>query len=93
MSYRIEIHPEARKEIMTLSGHVRAQARQLIRALEENPRPARAKELRGKPNIYRIWLAGRWRIAYEIDDDLKRIRILRMRCKEQIDYESLGSSE
>jgi len=33
---------------------VRAQARQLIRALGDNPWPTRAKELRGKPNIYRI---------------------------------------
>ena len=89
MNYRIKVSPEARKEIKSLPGYVRAQARQLIRALGNNPRPARAKELRDKPNIYRIWLAGRWRIAYEVDDGLKRIRILRVRRKEQIDYESL----
>lgn len=93
MNYRIEVPPEVQKEIKALPGYVRAQTRQLIRALGKDPRPARAKELGGKPNIYRIWLAGRWRIAYEIDDDLKRIRILRVRRKEQIDYESLGSSE
>lgn len=93
MSYQVEVSPKVRKEIKALPGHVRAQARQLIRALGENPRPSRAKELRGKPNIYRIWLAGRWRVAYEIDDELKRIRILRVRRKERIDYESLGSSE
>lgn len=93
MSYRIETSPEVQKEIKALPGHVRAQARQLIRALGRDPRPSRAKELHGKPNIYRIWLAGRWRIAYEIDDELKRIRILRVRRKEQVDYESLGSSE
>lgn len=69
MSYQIKVPPEVRKEIKDLPGHVRAQARQLISALGENPRPSRAKELRGKPNIYRIWLAGRWRIAYEIDDE------------------------
>jgi len=73
-----------------LPGYARAQARQLIRALGDNPRPSRAKELRDKPNIYRIWLAGRWRIAYEVDNELKRIRILRVRSKEQIDYGSLG---
>jgi len=93
VNYRVEVPPGVRKEIKALPGHVRAQARQLIRALGENPRPSRAKELRGKPNIYRIWLVGRWRIAYEIDDELERIRILRVRRKERIDYESLGSSE
>jgi len=93
VSYRVKVPPEVREEIKALPGHVRAQARQLIRALGENPRPSRARELRGKPNIYRIWLAGRWRIAYEVDDELKRIRVLRVRRKERINYESLRSSE
>jgi mRNA-degrading endonuclease RelE of RelBE toxin-antitoxin system len=52
VSYQIKVPPEVRKEIKDLPGHVRAQARQLISALGENPRPSRAKELRGKPNIY-----------------------------------------
>jgi len=89
MSYRIEVSPEVRKEIRSLPGYVRAQARQLIHELGVNPKPARAKELHGKPDIYRIWLAGRWRIAYEIDDEVNRIRILRVRKKEKINYESL----
>ena len=93
MNYQIEISPEALREIKALPGHVRAQARQLIRELGNTPRPSRAKELRGKPNIYRIWLAGRWRIAYEINDDLAHVRMLRVRRKERIDYESLEPSE
>lgn len=93
MSYRVKVSPEAIKEIKALPGHVRAQARQLIRALGNDPRASRAKELRGKPNICRIWLAGRWRIAYEIDDELGHVRILRVRRKERIDYESLEPSE
>ena len=89
MSYRIEIRPSAQKEVIALPGHVRAQARQLIRAIGENPRPARAKELRDRPSIYRIWLAGRWRVVYEVDDDLEVVLILRVRLKEAIDYERL----
>ncbi len=89
MSYRIEISPEAGKEIKSLPGYVRAETRQTIRELGVNPHPARAKELREKPNIWRIWVAGRWRIAYEISEDDKRIRILRVRLKKEIDYESL----
>lgn len=85
MSYRIEVSPEARREIKDLPGYVRAQARQLIRELGPTPRPSRARELRGKPSIYRIWLAGRWRIAYEVNDELQRVRILRVRPKEQVD--------
>lgn len=93
MSYQIKVSPDAQKEIKSLPGYIRAQARKLIRALGDSPRPHRAKELRGKPNIYRIWLAGHWRIAYEICDDSNLIRILRVRLKEDIDYESLEASE
>ena len=89
MSYQIEISPDARQEILSLPGHVRAQARQLIKELGNNPFSRRAKELQNKHAIYRIWLAGNWRIAYEVDSDLKRIRILRVREKKHIDYESL----
>lgn len=92
MSYQIEILRSVQKEIRELPGHVRAQAYQLINELGENPRPDRAKELRDKPNIYRIWLAGRWRIAYQIDDNFERIRILRVRLKDNIDYDSLEVS-
>jgi mRNA-degrading endonuclease RelE of RelBE toxin-antitoxin system len=89
VSYRIEIRPAAQKEILALAGHVRAQARQLIRALGQNPRPSRAKELRETSSIYRIWLAGRWRIVYEVDDDLEVVLILRVRLKETSNYDSL----
>lgn len=89
MSYRVEVPPPVQQEIKALPGHARAQARQLIRALGGNPRPRRAKELRGKPNVYRIWLAKLWRIAYSVDDELLVVRILHVRRKGQIDYESL----
>lgn len=69
MNYQVDISPEAQKEIKALKAYVRRQAIKLIRQLASNPHPPRAKELRGKHNIYRIWLAKRWRIAYEIDEE------------------------
>lgn len=56
MNYRIEVSQPARNEIKSLAGYVRAQARELISGLAKNPHPPRAKELRDKPNIYRICL-------------------------------------
>jgi mRNA-degrading endonuclease RelE of RelBE toxin-antitoxin system len=89
MNYRVKISPEAQKEIKALSGYLRSQALKILRAVSENPRLARAKELRDKPNIYRIWLAQKWRIVYQIDDDSKLILVLRVRLKADIDYQSL----
>jgi len=93
VSYRIEVEPPARQEIRSLPGYVRAQAEALIDALAADPLPARAKELQGKPGIYRLWLAGRWRIVYLIDDDSQVISILRVRRKERIDYPSVEPPE
>lgn len=89
MNYQIEVLPPARKEIELLPGYVRAQARQLIRELGIDPRPPRAKELRGKPNLYRIWLATKWRIVYEIRDEQLLVLVVRVRRKADIDYEGL----
>jgi len=89
VSYRIKLSPSARQEIRSLPAYVRAQALQLIDELGRNPRPARAKELQDRPNIFRIWLAGRWRIVYAVDDESVLVLILRVRRKEDIDYPSL----
>lgn len=89
MSYQIEVPASVKKEMRSLPGYVRAEARVLIRELASEPRPTRSKELRSKPNIYRIWLAGRWRIAYHSDDEAQVIVILRVERKESIDYEGL----
>jgi mRNA interferase RelE/StbE len=93
VSYRLRIEQPAAKEIRALPGHARAQAKRLIDALAEDPRPPRSKELQGKPGIYRLWLAGRWRVVYEVDDSRQVVYVLRVRVKEQIDYESLEPRE
>lgn len=89
MNYQIEVTTPAKTELKKLSGYVRTQAYQIIDSLTSNPRPPKAKELRGKPGFYRLWLAGRWRIVYTVDDKAQMITILRVRSKEQIDYEGL----
>lgn len=91
MSYRIELSSAARADIRALPGYIRAQALQLIDAMADSPTPSRAKELRGMSRIYRIWLAGRWRVVYEVDDGAEVILILRVRSKDRIEYSDFSS--
>ena len=91
MSYRIELIPPARAEIRNLSSSVRLQALELIAALGDEPRPPRAIELNSRPEIRRIWLAGRWRLAYEVDEEARRVLVLRLRRKADIDFDKLTS--
>jgi mRNA-degrading endonuclease RelE of RelBE toxin-antitoxin system len=89
VAHRVELSPDAQREIRDLPAHVRAQALDLLRRLSVDPRPSRAKALRDRDGIYRLWLAKRWRIVYRVDEDPKRVLILRIRLKERIDYDTV----
>lgn len=89
MSYTLRLTAPAKREVDALPGAIRTQFKQIGKSLEIEPRSHRAKELRGKPNIYRVWLAGKWRIVYSIDDELQLVLILRVRLKDEIDYNSI----
>ena len=89
MNYRIEISPDAQREVRNLPGYVRAQFVELLEILAKNPQPARAKELREKPNIYRIWLATHWRVVYRVEHEWVYVEILRVRLKGEIDYDTV----
>ena len=93
MSYRIETAPGVGAEIKALPGYVKAEARRIIAQLAHGPYPPRTQELRGISGVYRIWLVGRWRIVYAVDESQQLVRILRVRRKEQIDYARLGSQQ
>lgn len=69
MSYQIKFLPEALTELKQLPSYVRAIARDYIDELAIEPRQLRARELQGKPGTYRLWVAGRWRMVYAIDDE------------------------
>ena len=67
MSYQTRFRREALKELKRLPAHVRAEALEKIEGLAEEPWPARAKELRGKPGFFRLWVAASWRLVYRVD--------------------------
>ena len=89
MSYRIEVTREALRAIRELTAEVRTQTRQLVRELGDEPRPQRALKLNGEPDVYRIWIAGYWRLAYAVDDGEEKVRVLCLRRFEIMDYDSL----
>jgi len=60
-----------------------------LHRLSADPRPSRAKALRDRDAIYRLWLARRWRIVYRVDEDPQRVLVLRIRRKERIDYDTV----
>ena len=88
MTYRIDLSPEARGDFEALPVEERGQARELIQALGATPCPLRAKSLCHDPSIFRIWLATLWRVGYQVDEQSKCVRILRIHRPVLYDYES-----
>ena len=80
MTYRISYSDEARKALRKLPGRYRQRVRRLIEFLARVPRPASAKELRGLPNVFRIWING-WRLIYQVRDEEERVLIIGIRRK------------
>lgn len=89
MPYQINYEDGARSELREVPGHIRPLIRDAIKALMNNPRPSKAKELRGKPGRYRQAI-DRWRIVYDVDEEYKIITVVAVRRKTGIEtYQNL----
>ena len=80
MAYQIRYTEAAKRDLRTLPGNYRQRVHRLIESLPATPRPRSAKELRDRPNRFRIRVNG-WRLVYRIDEDEETILVLRVRRK------------
>ncbi len=76
MTYRIEVDNRAVKELLRLPKAAVARLHEAISALIQEPRPPGARKLTGREG-YRIRI-GPYRVLYEVEDELQRIRIYRI---------------
>ena len=70
MTYTIEIDPDALSDMESLPKKIRRQVDKKILGLANNPKPAKAIQLKGDENkgIWRL-RSGDYRIIYEIQND------------------------
>jgi mRNA-degrading endonuclease RelE of RelBE toxin-antitoxin system len=80
VSCRVRFSDEAKRALVGLPGRYRQRARRTIEGLASQPRPVGAKELRGRPGVYRLYLNG-WRIIYQIDEEADIVWIVAVRMK------------
>ena len=67
--YVLEFAPKALRELRKLDRPVIERIKAAAEALRDEPRPAGAKMLTGMHGVWRIRVAGDYRILYTIDDD------------------------
>jgi mRNA interferase RelE/StbE len=73
-NYQILIEHRAQRELTRLSSEAAGRVTVAIDNLMSQPRPPGCKKLSGSQNEWRVRV-GDYRILYEIDDRIRRVRI------------------
>ena len=87
MTYRVEIHRAAQKQLLSFPREAQAEIARVIDDLESNARPAGCKKLR-ETGLWRI-RAGRYRIIYVIDDEAKMVTVVKVAIRREGTYRGL----
>ena len=67
--YRLELAPKAIRSLGKLDRPIAERIKAAAEALRDNPRPPGARMLTGMHGVWRIRVAGDYRIVYTLDDD------------------------
>jgi mRNA interferase RelE/StbE len=81
--YSVEVKPPARKELEALPDNVLARVVRKLDALQDTPRPAGCKKLKGHEDQWRIRI-GDWRVVYVIDDAAKLVSVTRIAHRREV---------
>lgn len=80
--YQVVVERSAEKDLRRLHPDVRLRAVGALTALAKNPRPAGSRKLAGTKHDWRIRV-GDYRIIYEIADEIRVLRINRIRHRRE----------
>ena len=80
--YEVYLERAAEKDLKRLSVKNFQRIISRIKALSQNPRPAGCRSLFGSKNDWRIRV-GDYRIIYEIGDEEKAVRVMRLRHRRE----------
>jgi len=83
VKYSLEIKQSAQKELDALDDVVFTRIDRRILALEDNPRSAGCKMLKGYKDQWRVRV-GDWRVVYIIDDTAKLVTITRVAHRREV---------
>jgi len=77
--YRLSYTDEAKRALRDAPGFYRQRFRRAVEELASDPRPSHAEPMR-ELGFYKIRF-DRWRLIYRVRDDLREVRVLRIRAK------------
>ena len=81
--FEVLLERAAEKDLRRLSEEIHGRVIEAVSALVSNPRPPGAKKLAGSRHDWRIRV-GDYRILYEIADEIRIVRIHRVRHRRDV---------
>ena len=81
--YQVLVERSAEKDLKRLAPDVRSRVASALVSLAKNPRPAGSRKLAGTKQDWRIRV-GDYRIIYEIADQVRVLRINRIRHRREV---------
>ena len=81
--YRVLLERSAEKDLARLSSEIHDRGIAAIQALATNPRPAGCRKLAGSKRDWRIRV-GDYRVIYEIADEIRVVRVNRVRHRREV---------
>lgn len=87
MTYRVEIHRAAQKQLLSFPREAQVEIAKAIDELENNARPAGCRKLR-ETGLWRV-RAGRYRMVYVIDDEAKVVTVVKVAIRREDTYKGL----
>jgi len=82
-AYRVLLERAAEKDLSRLASEIHARVIAAIQALARNPRPPGSRKLAGGKNDWRIRV-GDYRVVYEIADEIRIVRVNRVRHRREV---------
>ena len=80
--YEVYLERRAEKDLRRLPKEEFRKVISVIKSLAENPRPPGCRKITGSERDWRVRV-GKYRILYEIDDDAKAVRVMRVRHRRE----------
>jgi mRNA interferase RelE/StbE len=81
--YRVLLERAVEKDLTRLSTEIHDRVIVAIQALATNPRPSGCRKLAGSKKDWRIRV-GDYRVIYEIADEIRVVRINRVRHRREV---------
>jgi mRNA interferase RelE/StbE len=87
--HNIEVSPAAERDLHKLKDRIRKEDFELILSvisgLQLEPRPPGVRKIKGEEKVYRV-RAGRYRVIYEIYDDIRLVVLLTISRRTETTY-------